>query len=159
MNNQLIVKMVLDRWHAQLKNFNDTLERLTDDQLLLEVSPGRNRGIYLLGHLTAVHDAMIPLLDLGDLMYPDLAAPFLTSADKTVDNLPSAGELRKAWYHVNNELNAKIESLRENWFEKHTAVSDEDFAGEPHRNKLNIMLTRTTHLAYHLGQVRLLGRN
>ena len=42
------------------------------------------------------------------------------------------------------------------WFEKHTAVADEDFIKEPHRNKLNIILTRTTHLQYHIGQLILL---
>ena len=32
----------------------------------------------------------------------------------------------------------------------------EDFIKEPHRNKLNVLLTRTTHLAYHAGQLALL---
>ncbi|MBC7554999.1 MAG: hypothetical protein H7257_13600 [Taibaiella sp.] len=40
----------------------------------------------------------------------------------------------------------------EDWFLKHNSVSAEDFVNEPHRNKLNILLTRTTHLSYHLGQ-------
>jgi hypothetical protein len=44
----------------------------------------------------------------------------------------------------------------EEWFEKHTAVSAEDFINEPHRNKLNIIITRTSHLNYHTGQLVLL---
>ncbi len=35
-------------------------------------------------------------------------------------------------------------------------VSDEDFEKEPHRNKLNIIVTRTSHLSYHTGQLILL---
>jgi hypothetical protein len=31
-----------------------------------EVAPGKNRLIYLWGHLTAVHDAMLPLLVWGN---------------------------------------------------------------------------------------------
>jgi hypothetical protein len=42
------------------------------------------------------------------------------------------------------------------WFEKHTAVSDEDFQKEPHRNKLNVLINRTNHLANHLGQMTFL---
>ena len=42
------------------------------------------------------------------------------------------------------------------WFEKHTAVSEEDFTKEPHRNKLSVVLSRTNHLAYHVGQLALL---
>jgi len=36
---------------------------------------------------------------------------------------------------------------------KHTSVSEEDFAKEPHRNRLNVLTTRTTHLASHYGQL------
>ena len=39
------------------------------------------------------------------------------------------------------------------WHSKHTAVSEEDFKKEPHRNKLNVMLSRVTHKASHLGQM------
>jgi len=36
------------------------------------------------------------------------------------------------------------------------AVSDEDFSKEPHRNKLNVIINRTNHMSYHLGQLILL---
>ena len=150
---QTIVKMVFDRWHSLVKAFNTSLEALSDEQLEHEISPGRNRGIYLLGHIAAVHDAMIPLLGFGDKVFPELAEPFITSPDKAVAYLPSAEELRAAWYKVNDALHHRFAGMRaEEWFERHTAVSDEDFEHEPHRNKLNIILTRTTHMAYHHGQ-------
>jgi hypothetical protein len=43
------------------------------------------------------------------------------------------------------------------WFEKHAALSEEDFSREPYRNKLNIIITRTSHLQYHTGQLVLLN--
>ena len=58
----LFVKMALDAWNSELKYTNALLDQLSDAQLMREVSPGRNRGIYLLGHLTAVHDQVLPLL-------------------------------------------------------------------------------------------------
>ena len=152
-SNQVTVKMIFDRWDSLIKAFNTSLEALTDEQLEHEISPGRNRGIYLLGHLAAVHDDMIRLLGFGEKMFPELAEPFLTSPDKVIDNLPPAEQLRQAWYKVNEALNQKVQTMQADaWFERHTAVSAEDFEKEPHRNKLNIMLTRTTHLAYHHGQ-------
>mgnify|MGYP006220985185 CR=1 FL=1 len=51
---QTAVKLILDRWEASMKNFDTLLKTLTDDQLQREISPGKNRGIYLLGHLIAV---------------------------------------------------------------------------------------------------------
>ncbi|MBS1771410.1 MAG: DinB family protein [Bacteroidetes bacterium] len=155
--NEVMVKMVLDRWNALNKNFDDTLNALSDADLQREIAPGRNRGIYLLGHMVAVHDDMLRLLDFGNKQYPDLYKPFVESADKAVADLPSAKELRKQWAEINVYLSSKINALTPaQWFEKHTAVNAEDFAKEPHRNKLNIMVTRCTHLAYHHGQIILL---
>ncbi|TGD58170.1 DinB family protein [Flavobacterium humi] len=151
--NQTMVKMILDRWHAMLGQFETALNSLSDEQLQHEISPGKNRGIYLLGHLIAVHDDMIAKLDFGKALYPELEAPFITSPDKAVAELPSAASLRAKWTELHTLLNGKINSLQpEEWFQKHTVVSAEDFAKEPHRNKLNIVNTRTNHLSYHLGQ-------
>lgn len=155
--NETMTKMVFDRWSGSIKNWDTLLDSFTDDQLQNEIAPGKNRGIYLLGHLIAVHDAMLVLLNMGDKLYPELYEPFLKSPDKTVTQIPSAKELRTYWTKQCEVLQQKFESLQSaEWFEKHTAVSEEDFLKEPHRNKLNIIITRTTHLAYHTGQLVLL---
>jgi hypothetical protein len=104
-----------------------------------------------------VHDDMLLLLDMGEKLYPELNEPFLKQADKVIAQIPSATELRAFWTKQCEVLKQKFDKLNPaDWFEKHTAVSAEDFAKEPHRNKLNIILTRTTHLQYHIGQLQLL---
>ena len=154
---EIMIKMVFDRWHALIKNFDTVLDLITDDQLQKEVSPTKNRGIYLLGHLTAVHDDMLPLLNLGDKLYPSLSEPFIKSPDKAVSELPPAKELRANWSNVNTVLAEKFSTVKpDEWFQKHNSVSAEDFIKEPHRNRLNVIITRTTHLSYHLGQFILL---
>lgn len=153
----LLVKMVLDRWNGSLVNVNKYLDVLTDEQLLKEIAPGKNRGIYLLGHLIAVHDDMLTLLDLGDKKFPELQEPFLKQADKVATQIPSAADLRAMWKKQVDLLREKFEQLTtEQWLEKHTAVTEEDFVKEPHRNKLNIIITRTSHLQYHTGQLALI---
>lgn len=153
----LFVKMTFDRWNGSIKNWDTILNSISDEALQMEIAPGRNRGIYLLGHLIAVHDEMLLLLDLGVKLYPELYEPFIKSPDKAVAQIPTAAELRGFWSHQCAVLQQKCESLKpEEWFEKHTAVSAEDFAKEPHRNKLNIIITRTSHLQYHSGQLVLL---
>ena len=150
------VKMILDRWYAQIKNFDTALNSFTDEQLQKEIAPNKNRGIYLLGHLVAVHDDMLPLMDLGDKIFPEINETF-KSPDRSVAEIPSAKELRACWNKMNEVLTEKFNRLQtDDWFQKHTAVSAEDFIKEPHRNKLNIIITRTSHLSYHLGQFVLL---
>jgi DinB superfamily len=153
----LFVKMVLDRWNGSILNLNKALNALTDEQLQKEIAPGKNRGTYLLGHLIAVHDDMLVLLGIGEKLYPELQEPFINQADKVATQTPTAKELKEMWEHQNSLLQEKFKNLNaENWFEKHTAVSSEDFAKEPHRNRLNIIITRTSHLQYHSGQIVLL---
>lgn len=155
--NQTMVKMVLDRWNGSIANCNKILDSISDEQLQKEIAPGKNRGVYLLGHLIAVHDDMLILLDMGEKLYPELNEPFIKSPDKAVAQIPSTSELRGFWNKQCEVLSQKFGNLTtEEWFEKHTAVSAEDFANEPHRNKLNIIITRTSHLQYHSGQLVLL---
>src|SRR5215216_6150109 len=149
--------MVLDAWHTQIKSADDLFNSLSHDQLLAEIAPGRNRGIYLLGHLTAVHDRMLPLLGFGDQRYPNLYKIFVESADKAESDLPITEDLRNYWKETNNILSENFSGLSvAEWFQRHNAVNETDFAKEPHRNKLNIIINRTNHLASHLGQLILL---
>jgi hypothetical protein len=160
MQNQtdLFVKMALTGWDGQNKRLTDLVNKLSDEQLLAETAPGRNTGIYLFGHLVAVNDALLPLFGFGQRLYPELEDVFLKNPDKSGLPKPSIAELKTALVKINAELDAHISKLTPaQWFEKHTAVSAEDFAKEPHRNKLNVLLGRTTHLSYHLGQMVYLG--
>lgn len=155
----IIIKMVLDAWHTHVKRTNDLFNGLSDEQMMQEVAPGRNRGIYLLGHITAIHDKMLPLLGLGEPLYPELYGPFVENADKTISDLPPVAQLMEQWTTVNAKLADCFTGFKtEEWFEKHNAVKPEDFDKEPHRNKLNIVLNRTNHLADHLGQLKFLKK-
>jgi hypothetical protein len=154
---QLFVKMAVDGWDQQIKFTNDMLDKIPDDLLLNEISPGKNRGIYLLGHLVAVHDLMLPLLRFDAASYPEYVPTFIKSPDKAVADLPPISLLKEQWHAVNNKLSAHINSLSPaDWFTRHNSVSEEDFAKEPHRNRLNVLMGRTSHLANHRGQLVLL---
>lgn len=149
----LFIKMAIDGWQAQLNGFNSLLGELSEKQIMEEVAPGRNRGIYLLGHLTAVHDLMLPLLRFEKALYPELKSIFLDAPDKSGKEFPSISQLRKQWNTVNEKLINHFNTLQgDAWFTRHENVSDEDFIKEPHRNRLNVLLTRTNHLSNHRGQ-------
>lgn len=155
--NELMIQMAVDTWNSTVKRTNDLFNALSDEQFHNEVSPKRNTGIYLLGHLVAVHDRMLPLLDLEESLYPELGDVFISKPDKAVSHSHTVSELKTKWKEVNDKLSAHFKILKpEDWMLKHSAVSAEDFAKEPHRNRLNILLSRTNHLSYHFGQVAFL---
>jgi len=153
MEAQLFVKMALIAWEGQVKRAGTLFNTLTDEQLLLEVTPGGNRGIYLLGHLTASNDALLTLLGLGERLHPELDNAFLSNPDKSGIIMPSITELRQYWSEVHARLAEHFQALTpEQWFQRHNSMTDEDLQKEPHRNKLSVLLSRTSHIAYHLGQ-------
>ncbi len=157
--NEIVIKMVLNAWASHIKQADSLINKLTDEELARQVAPGKNTGVYLLGHLTAVHDGMIPLLGLGDPFFPQLDDVFVKEADNSGLPFPPIQELRKFWIAVSRSLDDHFALMKpEVWFMKHNAVSDEDFTKEPHRNRLNIVVNRTNHLAWHLGQLALLKK-
>jgi hypothetical protein len=111
---------------SALRNWRSTVDRagklfgdLSQEQLLQEVAPGKNRVIYLWGHLTAFN----------------------------------------IWQETSQILWTGFSKLSvADWLQKHGAVSEEDFLREPHRNRFTILLARTAHIAYHLGQAKLSER-
>lgn len=87
-------------------------------------------------------------------MYGSWHDTFLKNPDDPTVAMPSVQELRAYWSSVNQFLEEKFRILSPaEWLQKHSAVSEEDFAKEPHRNKLNLLLNRTNHLSYHHGQL------
>ena len=154
----LLVKMVLMAWEAQNNYLNKLISSLTDEQLTKEIMPGKNTGVYLLGHLIAVRAGMLPLLGFGDRLFPEMEEVFIKSPDKSGQVFPSVTELKQRLEVVNTKLNDHFKSTEVNeWLSRHTAVSSEDFIKEPHRNKLNVVINRTGHMAYHIGQMRLIN--
>lgn len=152
--NELFVKMALDAWNVYISRTNKLAESLTDEKLQNEVSAGRNSGMYLLGHLTAVHDGLFPLLELGDKLYPELENVFIKNPDTSGIPKPSIKQVRENWKTVNETLASHFAKMSaDDWFTKHNAVSEEDFKKEYHRNKLNLLMNRTNHLSGHYGQM------
>lgn len=150
---QTMAACAVNAWTTQIDRATKLFSGASDQQLLAEIAPGKNRLIYLFGHLLAVHDAMRPLLGIGPRRYEHLDAAFLTGADKAVADLPSTASLKEMWEEVHASLLAAFNAWSPaDWVGKHTAVSDDDFAKNPLRNRLAVLLNRTGHLAYHLGQ-------
>ena len=152
-NEEIFTAAALGSWKLVLGRFSDRVAALNDAELQKQVAPGKNRLYYLVGHLTAVHDRLFPLLGIGERLHPEFDEPFLTNPDGKAGDPISAPDLKAAWTEVNAALTAAFERFTPaDWLKKHTAVSDEDFLKEPTRNRLAVLLSRTNHLSFHSGQ-------
>jgi hypothetical protein len=149
------VESALRAWKSNIDRTGKFFSALSEEQLLQEIAPGKNRLVYLWGHLAAVNDALLPLLGFGERLHPELDAIFISNPDRSQPTL-SGEEVKRIWNEINESLATGFSKLSASeWLQKHTAVSEEDFVKEPHRNRFTILLGRTSHLTYHLGQAQL----
>ena len=140
-------------WKTQIDRTDKFFGSLSSEEVLQEIAPGRNRLLYLWGHLTAIHDAMLPLLGLRERLHPEFDVAFVSSPDRPGADGPSHEQVRRAWNVVNAELLKGFETMsRSDWLQRHAAVSEADFAKDASRNRFSVLLSRTNHLSYHLGQ-------
>jgi hypothetical protein len=151
-----LIDVALRGWKTNIDRAGKLFGSLSEKELQEEVAPGKNRRIYLWGHLTSINDALIPLLGFGERMHPELDSVFVSRPDRSAPDSISATDLKRYWEEVNVRLSTEFAKLSPaQWAQKHSSVSEEDFAREPHRNRFAILLGRTSHLAYHLGQANL----
>lgn len=96
------------------------------------------------------------LLGIGARLQTELDEPYIANPDRVLGDPLSATELRRAWAEVNDKLTRAFEGFtRKDWLQKHTAVSDEDFIKDPVRNRLAVVMNRTSHASYHARQAAL----
>ena len=155
----LYVQMALTNWDHQTQRAEKILWGFSDAEFQLTVAPGRNRVIYICGHLITVHDRLFELLGLGKRLHPEFDALFRTNPDGAVEDLPGPEHLKACWKEVHEQLHTDFLRLpAAAWFDRHMDVSPEDFAKEPHRNRLMVLMSRTAHAAWHAGQLVLARR-
>ena len=150
---QSLIDSALRGWKFNVERAEKLFGRLSPRQLEEEVAPGKNRLIYLWGHLAAVNDRLLPLLGIGERLHLESDNMFISNPNQSVPLTVSRQSLQAAWQEINQKLWEGFAKFSDSdWAQRHTAVSEEDFEREPHRNRFGVPLGRTAHRAYHLGQ-------
>src|SRR6202042_1962277 len=109
-SNEVFIETAISSWEQVITRVGTLCLSCSEEQLLVEVAPGKNRIVYLWGHLIAIHDAMFSVLRLGERLHPELDAIFIAQPDRSVP-LPSSAEIAKCWEDVHTELLSRFRSL------------------------------------------------
>src|SRR5262249_48455351 len=91
---ELFIKMVMSNWDLQVGRMNKALDKLSDQELSAPTAPGRNTGVYLLGHLAAVSDGMFTFLGVGERLNPAMDEIFLRNPEESDLEKPSVSDLK-----------------------------------------------------------------
>ena len=151
-----LIDAALRGWKLSVERADKLFGTLSPEQLEQQVAPGNNRLIYLWGHLTAVNDGLLPLLGIGERLHPELDAMFISKPDRSIELTVTAHSLKSVWDKINERLWEGLSTFSAaDWAGRHTAVSEDEFKREPNRNKFTVLLGRTAHMSYHVGQATL----
>src|ERR1700688_5271777 len=110
-NQGSYVALGLKVWKAQIERADKLFAGLSSEEVLREIAPGRNRLLYVWGHLTATHDAMLPLLGLKERFHSDFDVAFVSNPEQSQAAIPSHEQVRQAWKTVNSELWKGVEKI------------------------------------------------
>jgi uncharacterized damage-inducible protein DinB len=150
------IQICLLQWDSYNRRMLKMLNTVSEENFNTPVIPGGNSPSWLFGHLADTDDALLPLLGIGERIHPELAKIYLHERGSNQSGHLTRQELIAKWTDIVKALDDHFKSLSENdWLQRHTAASEEDFKKEPQRNKLNVLLSRVTHKASHLGQITL----
>jgi hypothetical protein len=148
---------VIDHWKLVIRDADKAFLNLSDEELQMQIAPGRNRVYYIFGHLAAVHDRAFPLLGKGKRFHPELDVLFLESPDCSTPDLEMGDVLKDAWVEINDAVTSAIETLSPaEWLDRHSELSPLGFMTISRQNRLAVVLSLISHLSHHLGQVRLM---
>ena len=153
-NEELLCGTVLASWKQVMGRLDKAVAAMTEEQAERRVAAGKNRLRYLVGHLAVVHDMLVAALGIGERTLNGLDEAYLKNPDGAVADPVPFAEVKAALLEVNGRLTEALAAWAPGqWLERHGSVSAEDFAKEPLRNRLAMVLSRTNHASFHLGQM------
>lgn len=70
----LMIQSALGNWNLTINRLNRFFSALSSEDYFQEIAPGKNRILYVLGHLAAVHDRTQEILGISKRLHPELEA-------------------------------------------------------------------------------------
>ena len=147
------------QWNIYNKRIQKTIDSISNSDFNKPIVEGGNSPSWILGHLADDDDSLLELLGIATRKFPELKTIYHHERGANQQGHLTKAELSAKWKAISDELDKAFQSWTEkDWLSRHTKVSEEDFKKEPHRNRLNVMLSRVSHKASHMGQIALLPK-
>lgn len=147
----------LEQYIMMAEWLNNIINILSDEEFRLEISPGKNHGVWILGHLISSDDDFSVYMGKGELLFPDYAGLFgQGSTLQPPENYPPVSELKKKW-SILFEKNRKIYSeLKDHELDEIPENADENFRSY-FKTKGTVVMAWQLHQIYHGGQLSVIA--
>ena len=132
------------------------LDELTDEELRSEIIPGKNHGVWILGHLVASDDTLSEYLGYGPQLFPDSQAYAQTKPLIPVDECKHPRILREEWKKVCEKNEANYRKLTDAELDQPHALIQGNPEDDYFKTKQGVIINWTLHQVHHAGQLALL---
>lgn len=148
------LQICLLQWDTYNKRMQNAIDTISNEKFNQAIIVNGNSPSWLLGHLVDTDDKLLELFGIGKRIFPELSTIYHHERGTNQQGHLTKAELSTKWNTVVAELDTAFKNMTEaDWLARHMSVTEEDFKKEPHRNKLNVFLSRIAHKASHLGQI------
>jgi hypothetical protein len=143
----------LQQWRVMAGWTSGTINALNDEDLREELSPGKNHGVWILGHLIESEDELSVFLGKEPFLFPEYETLFGQGSKLLpVGDYPSAVILREQWKAVLAKNERILSQMTDaEWDEPHARLKEgeDDFF----KTKGRCIGIWNLHQNYHNGQL------
>ena len=151
--SRTITDVFAKQYDVMVEWVNGVLSGLADEDFNLELAPGKNNGVWILGHLIVCDDDFSEYMGKDEILYPQYIELFGQHTKvQSPEKYPSVKELRESWKKV-CEKNVKVykQITDEELKEDHALVKNAE--DDYFKTKENIIMHWQLHEMYHAGQL------
>lgn len=135
---------------------NIYIGELSDEEFKMELSPGKNHGIWILGHLITSDDDFSVYMGKGDLLFPEYAELFGQGSKlQPAESYSEVSILKERWKQIIEKNNKIYVDLKDSELEE----TPENMTGDMEnyfKNKGKVIMAWQLHQMYHGGQLSVL---
>ena len=132
------------------------LNELSDEELKCEIIPGKNHGVWIVGHLVASDDTLTEYLGYGPVLFPETQRFAQCSTLIPVEECPPPSVLRNQWKKVCEKNEAAYQLLRDDDLDQPHAMLKGNIEDDYFKTKQGVIINWTLHQVHHAGQLALL---
>ncbi|MEO8209783.1 MAG: DinB family protein [bacterium] len=152
----VLSKQFQRQYEMMLGWVDGTINSLSDEDFKMELSPGKNTGVWILGHLVVSDDDLSTFLGKGKLLFPEYVKLFGQGTKvQPVENYPDVAALKKSWKQVSERNKIIYSELTDKELnEPHAMI--EDFEKDYFKTKERVIMAWQLHQVYHTGQLAII---
>jgi hypothetical protein len=149
-------KLFHEQYNFMLAWVNMYLDELTDEELRSDIIPGKNHGVWILGHLVASDDTLSEYLGYGPTLFPESQVYSQGNTLLPVDECKSPSVLRGEWKKVCEKNESIYQTLTDAELDQPHAMLQGNPAEDYFKTKQGVIINWSLHQVHHAGQLALL---